>query len=72
MAATFPDMCKIANVIPLHKGGNPVDANYRPISLLPFLSKILEIVVDMQVRKHLETNNKDLGRKILQKLSWVN
>ena len=28
--------------------------NFRPNSMLPVLSKIVEIIADMQVRKHLE------------------
>ncbi|XP_074030330.1 uncharacterized protein [Leptinotarsa decemlineata] len=39
----FPSCLKIATIIPLHKGGdldNP--ANFRPIALLPVLSKIIE------------------------------
>ncbi len=31
--------------------------NYRPINLLPFLSKVLEKVVSEQFLHHLETNN---------------
>ena len=42
MTATFPDMCKIAKVISLPKGGDTVNDKYRPISLLQILSKILE------------------------------
>ena len=42
MTTTFSDMCKIAKVIPMHKGGESVNDNYRTISLLPVLSKILE------------------------------
>ena len=42
MTATFPDMCKIAKVIVVHKGRESVNDNFRPISLLPVLSKILE------------------------------
>lgn len=39
----FPILWKEATVIPLHKGGdNKVISNYRPISLLPFISKLLE------------------------------
>ena len=57
MTATFPDMCKIAKVILLYKVGESVNDNYRPISLLPALSKILEKTVNMQVRKNLETYN---------------
>ena len=33
MTATFPGMCKIAKVITVHKGGESVNDNYRPISL---------------------------------------
>ena len=39
----FPDKLKIASVIPLHKGGDINDPhNYRPISILPTLSKVFE------------------------------
>ena len=42
----FPDLMKIAKVIPLHKGDELyLPDNFRPISLLPVLSKILEKVV---------------------------
>ena len=42
----FPDIMKIAEVIPLHKSRDPhmVD-NYRPISLLMTISKILEKLI---------------------------
>jgi hypothetical protein len=39
----IPDSWKHANIVPLHKKGNKHHANnYRPISLLPVISKILE------------------------------
>ena len=39
----FPRTLKIANVIPLYKNGNVNDfGKYRPISLLPVISKIVE------------------------------
>ena len=41
MTDTFPYMCKIAKVIPVYKEVESVNDNYRPISLLPVLSKIL-------------------------------
>ena len=37
----FPDACKIANVVPLFKNGDPMlFSNYRPVSLLSVLSKV--------------------------------
>ena len=39
----FPKMIKKAIVVPIHKGGDPeIISNYRPISKLPYLSKIIE------------------------------
>ena len=43
---SFPDASKIAKVKPLFKKGSKTDPpNYRPISLLPLLSKVFERVV---------------------------
>ena len=40
---TFPNELKKAKVIPLHKNGdNEKLTNYRPVSILPLFSKILE------------------------------
>ena len=42
----FPDLFKIAKVNPIFKKDNPHEiSNYRPISLLPSISKILEKIV---------------------------
>ena len=39
----FPSTWKAAKVVPIYKSGSPVDpANYRPIAVLPVVSKILE------------------------------
>ena len=50
-----PDSLKIAKVIPLFKYGslNSID-NYRPISVLPTVSKIMERVVYDQLSEYLE------------------
>ena len=46
----FPDSMKIAKVIPLYKSlDNSSMTNYRPISLLPVISKVLERIVYKRV-----------------------
>ena len=43
---TFPDKLKIAKVIPIFKKGDPsLFENYRPISLLPVISKVLQKII---------------------------
>ena len=42
----FPEIFKSAIVIPIHKKGDPSEiSNYRPISLLPVVSKVLERII---------------------------
>ena len=54
----FPAELKIARVIPLYKGdNNQLIHNYRPISVLPFLSKIFEKIVSKYVLRFLDDNN---------------
>ena len=50
----IPTVWKYAKVTPLPKGGNsqPV-SNYRPISLLPLLSKLIEKIVHARIDRHL-------------------
>ena len=56
--SSFPDDCKSAKLLPLHKKGSKLDPkNYRPISLLPLISKIIEKVVHDQTQKFLDDNN---------------
>ena len=58
LSCHFPTQFKIARVIPLHKGNSKHDLNnYRPISLLPLLSKLLERVVYNQIWNFLDTFN---------------
>ena len=55
---TFPDSWKVAIVTPIHKSGDQkLPGNFRPISILPALSKILEIVVCSQLTSYLITNH---------------
>ena len=53
----FPDACKIAKVKLRFKKGSKTDpSNYRPISLLPLLSKVFERVVLDQTEEFLSLN----------------
>ena len=54
----FPDKLKIAKVTPIYKKGNKeMFSNYRPISVLPVISKLLEKIVYNKLEEHLQTNN---------------
>ena len=51
----FPDKLKIAKVIPIYKKGDPqLFENYRPISLLPTISKVLEKIIHKQLSSFFE------------------
>ena len=53
----FPDKLKIAKVIPLYKKDDPhIVDNFRPISLLPAISKIFEKIVFNQVYAYFDRN----------------
>ena len=61
-SSCFPDKWKEAKVSPLHKSGPLEDINnYRPISILPVLSKVLERHVSDSLTKYL--NEDDLLHK---------
>ena len=54
-AGIFPDVLKIARVIPLYKSGVKSDiSNYRPISLLPIVSKIIEKLIHSRINSFME------------------
>jgi hypothetical protein len=53
-----PDKMKLAKVIPIFKSGNKkIFNNYRPISILPAYSKLLEKIVAKKLVHFLEINN---------------
>ena len=70
-----PDDLKTANVIPLFKKNNTTEAcNYRPVSVLSSVSKILEKAVYCQLEnfwKYFEKTWKVLSRNILQVIMAV-
>ena len=62
----FPDSLKIASVIPLHKEGEKSEPNnFRPISLLPTLGKILEKIILYRISNYFKDfeilNSKQFG-----------
>ena len=54
----FPDPCKVAKLKPLYKKGSVTEpCNYRPISLLPLISKVIEKVIHDQTSTFLNSKN---------------
>lgn len=54
----FPTVFKKSKIVPIHKSGTrDCVGNYRPISILPTLSKILERAINKRFVKYLEDNN---------------
>ena len=54
--STFPDQAKTSSVIPGFKKDDKMDkTNYRPISILPYLSKLLEKVIFGQIADYFES-----------------
>ena len=53
-----PRKIKVSITVPIYKSGSPSDlTNYRLISCLPILSKIIEKMVTKQLNEYLNTNN---------------
>jgi len=53
----FPDKMKIAKIIPIHKKDSKTSpTNYRPISILPTISKLFEKHLNSQIRVYLSKN----------------
>ena len=57
-SSKVPNVWKLAHVLPLFKKGDPCDVNnYRPVSLLPCPSKIMERVVFKHLYNYIRDNN---------------
>ena len=58
VSSEIPKDWKAAAVIPLFKGGKTLDPNcYRPISILPCLSKVFENQFNKQITDHFESHS---------------
>ena len=54
----FPTQFKKAKVVPLHKSGDYLNPkNYRPVAILPVMSKLVERAVFIQIIDYFESNN---------------
>ena len=50
----YPDSLKLTKAIELYKANDrTLPANYRPISLLPIIAKLLDTIINQQLMKHL-------------------
>ena len=55
-ADIFSDVLKLADITPLHKKGKRIlKENYRPVSILPNLSKLYEKIMFTHITKFFET-----------------
>ena len=53
----YPDTWKKSNIVPVHKKGDKqIVNNYRPVSLLPICSKILEKIISDSIMRFLNEN----------------
>ena len=53
---SFPDMLKLADITPIYKKEDATLAkNYRPISVLPSVSKVFERIIQKQLLQYIET-----------------
>ena len=57
-AGIYPDALKVSKVVPIFKkGDNKLPENYRPISLLSCINKLLEKAIEKRLRDFIDKNN---------------
>jgi hypothetical protein len=57
-SSVFPSVWKMANILPIPKVPNPMNCkDFRPVSILCLLSKVLEKLVHSQISEYLNTHN---------------
>ena len=57
MTGIFPNDFKVTTISPIHKSGGKTHCNnYRPISVLSAVAKILESLITKQLETYLEEN----------------
>ena len=55
LTSDFPDKLKVADVSPIFKNDDPLKSkNYRPLSVLPVVSKVFERLLHKQMSLHVE------------------
>ena len=53
----FPDKLKFADITPCHKNDDATSKkNYRPISILPIVSKLFEKLIHKQIANFINTH----------------
>jgi hypothetical protein len=58
VSQTFPDIWKKGKIIPFFKSNDPTSPNnYRPITILPIVSKVMEHIVHRQVYEYLQEHD---------------